>query len=108
MEILFACFLSNKNKKSDILLSKGHAALGYYVILEEFTKKIKSENFLNNHSNLWGHITKSKKNEYLKFGFGSLGYGLGIAAGLAYSNRKKLVFVISSDGELNEGSFWNH
>ena len=53
LEILFACFLSNKNKKSDILLSKGHAALGYYVILEEFTKKIKSENFLNNHSNLW-------------------------------------------------------
>ena len=47
-----------------------------------------------------------KKNSLLKFGFGSLGYGLGISAGLAYSNKNKKGFKIVSDGsELNEGSF---
>ena len=106
LEILFACFLINKNKKSEILLSKGHAALAYYTVLEEFTNEVQANNFLEKGTNLWGHITKSKNSEYLKFGFGSLGYGLGIAAGMAYSNRKRVVLVISSDGELNEGSFW--
>lgn len=107
LEILFACFLENKKNKCDIILSKGHAALAYYVVLEEFSKKFNASNFILDKSNLWGHITKSSnKNNFLKFGFGSLGYGLGISAGLAYSNRKKKVLTIVSDGELNEGSFW--
>ena len=107
LEILFACFLEYKRKRCEIILSKGHAALGYYVVFEEFSKKIKASNFISDKSNLWGHITKSsKKNSLLKFGFGSLGYGLGISAGLAYSNKNKKVLTIVSDGELNEGSFW--
>ena len=107
LEILFACFLEYNRKRCEIILSKGHAALGYYVVFEEFSKKIKASNFISDKSNLWGHITKSsKKNSLLKFGFGSLGYGLGISAGLAYSNKNKKVLTIVSDGELNEGSFW--
>lgn len=107
LEILFACFLEYKRERCEIILSKGHAALGYYVVFEEFLKKIKASNFISDKSNLWGHITKSSnKNSLLKFGFGSLGYGLGISAGLAYSNKNKKVLTIVSDGELNEGSFW--
>ena len=107
LEILFVCFLQNKKNNCEIILSKGHAALAYYVVLEEFSKKFNASNFILDKSNLWGHITKSSnKNNFLKFGFGSLGYGLGISAGLAYSNRKKKVLTIVSDGELNEGSFW--
>ena len=106
LEIIFACFQYNLKKKTEIILSKGHAALAYNVVLEYFSLIKNSERFISNNSNLWGHITRKNKNEYLKFGFGSLGYGLGISAGLAYSNRKKQVLCILSDGELNEGSFW--
>jgi len=41
---------------------------------------------------------------------GSLGHGLPVATGIALSNvilkRKEKVFVLLSDGELNEGSNW--
>ena len=39
---------------------------------------------------------------------GSLGHGLGLAAGMALANRNsnKKFFVLLSDGELHEGSVW--
>ena len=41
---------------------------------------------------------------------GSLGHGLGIGAGISTSNlkdnKKQLVYVIISEGELYEGSTW--
>ena len=37
---------------------------------------------------------------------GSLGHGLAIAAGLAYSDKKKDIYVLLSDGEPQEGSVW--
>lgn len=37
---------------------------------------------------------------------GSLGHGLGIAVGMALSDRKKEVFCLISDGECAEGSIW--
>jgi transketolase len=38
---------------------------------------------------------------------GSLGHGLAIAAGMAFASSKKdLIYVLLSDGELQEGSVW--
>ena len=41
---------------------------------------------------------------------GSLGHGIGMAAGICLSNihknRKNNVYVLMSDGELMEGSVW--
>lgn len=37
---------------------------------------------------------------------GSLGHGLGIAIGYALANPKRMVYVVVSDGGLNEGSTW--
>jgi transketolase len=37
---------------------------------------------------------------------GSLGHGIGIAVGMALSDRKRLVYVMISDGECAEGSVW--
>lgn len=41
---------------------------------------------------------------------GSVGHGLGVAVGMAYAKKMKgekgTVYVIMSDGELNEGSVW--
>ena len=76
------------------------------------SKKIKKENienYLKPNTKLWSHISRANNN-FLKFSFGALGYGLGIAAGmsLGYQIEKKphIIFCILSDGELNEGSIW--
>lgn len=37
---------------------------------------------------------------------GSLGMGLSVAAGMAYFNRKRKVYCLISDGELQEGQTW--
>ena len=114
VEILTACMLiknKNKNLISEIILSKGHAAMAYYSVLNEFgeisDKSLK--NYMKPNSNLWGHVTKSD-NKFFKFSFGSLGYGLGISCGLSlgYQSIKKKhnIYCVISDGELNEGSTW--
>jgi transketolase len=112
VEILFAIFEKIKKKKNyEVIFSKGHAAIAYYTILKHFnflSERI-LENYLKSGSTLWSHITK-KKNPYLKFNFGSLGYGLGISAGLSlgykFLKKKHQIFCVISDGELNEGSTW--
>ena len=114
VEILTACMLikkNNKNSISEIILSKGHAAMAYYSVLNEFgeisDKSLK--NYMKPNSNLWGHVTKSD-NKFFKFSFGSLGYGLGISCGLTlgYESIKKKhnIYCVISDGEINEGSTW--
>ena len=46
----------------------------------------------------------------IKVSSGSLGHGVGLASGIAYSSKKKFkkkqVYVIISEGELYEGSTW--
>ena len=114
VEILTACMLMkklNKNHISEIILSKGHAAMAYYSTLNEFGQMSDKylKNYMKPNSNLWGHVTKSN-NKYFKFSFGSLGYGLGISCGLSlgYTSIKKKhkIYCIISDGEINEGSTW--
>lgn len=111
VEMLIAVTNFSKKNKIEIIFSKGHAAMVYYVILKNcgYIKNFSYENYLKKGSKFWAHITRSN-NSFLKFSFGSLGYGLGIAAGLAvgYKNikKKKKIFCILSDGELNEGSIW--
>lgn len=111
VEMLIAVINFSKKNKSEIIFSKGHAAMAYYVILKNYgyIKNFSYGNYLKKGSKFWAHITRSNNN-FLKFSFGSLGYGLGIAAGLAvgYKNIKvkKKIFCILSDGELNEGSIW--
>jgi transketolase len=100
-----------KNFQNKLLISKGHATSGSYPILRDFGV-IKKKDWEN-----WG--TKKKTNLRI-FGnnnipgidvtSGSLGHGVGVGVGLAYSNKldkkKDQVFVVISEGELYEGSTW--
>jgi len=94
------------------VFSKGHAAIAYYSILEHFNfvNKITLKSFLKDKTKFWSHLTRNVKNKFLKFSFGSLGYGPGISAGLSLAfnniNKKHRIYCIISDGELNEGSIW--
>jgi transketolase len=113
VEILVSIFefIKNKDKKFEVIFSKGHAAMAYYATLYAYKKIPKNDidNYLKPKTTLWSHISKTN-NSYLKFGFGALGYGLGIAAGMSLGyeieKKKHTIFCILSDGELNEGSIW--
>ena len=114
VDILVALYFSifeNKAKKNfEFILSKGHAGLALYCIL--YNLKIISKKLLNsygtNNTLLMQHV--SHKVPQIKVSTGSLGHGLPIGAGIALSsklkNTKKTIFVLISDGELNEGSTW--
>ena len=112
VEILISIITSfKKNSINDIIFSKGHASMAYYASLEYFgiIKSFNARRYLATGTDKWGHVTKSNNN-FQKFSFGSLGYGLGISCGLSigYQSKKKKhkIFCVISDGELNEGSIW--
>ena len=123
IEILVALYYGNfiriKKKKfyDKLIISKGHATVGVYPILRDF--KILSKKDWNNWGRASGKVNKNNSKLRI-FGnifipgieatTGSLGHGVGIGCGLAYSFKQKKinkkVFIIISEGELYEGSTW--
>ena len=91
------------------ILSKGHASLGLYSILDYF--KILEDDintFCDFDSLLGGHPTDKIKG--VESSTGSLGHGFPIAVGLAMAYKIKQipskVYVLIGDGEANEGTIW--
>jgi transketolase len=97
-------------KPDTFILSKGHGSLAQYTVLEEL-----------------GVIPRSELDRYCKAGgrfgthpdvglpgieasTGSLGHGLGIGMGMALADKvrrdDRVVYVVMSDGEMQEGSVW--
>jgi transketolase len=116
LELLYCSYFIKINKiipVHKIILSKGHAALALYVVLEyfyEIENKLLN-NYLKNGSKYWGHPSVYNNPSLIDWSTGSLGHGLPIGCGFAYSliklkYQEKLVIVIMSDGECNEGSVW--
>ena len=84
----------NKVKKSlpnreHFILSKGHASLAQYVVLEKkgIIKK-KLDTYLSYNSDFGGH-PDSNKVKGIEASTGSLGHGMPIAAGIAYAKKLK-------------------
>ena len=121
MDILIVLYYSgfvriDKQKKNhpfkdDVIISKGHATVGQYPILHDL-KVIPSKDWNN-----WGKNQKTCLKMFgnnsipgIKAATGSLGHGIGIGTGIAFSAKKKKVnkkvYVIISEGELYEGSTW--
>lgn len=97
------------NGENHFILSKGHASLGYYTILEHF-KLLEDDlnDYCKFNSKLGGHPTN--KIRPIEASTGSLGHGLPIGIGMALGEKikktNKKVFVIIGDGESNEGTIW--
>lgn len=97
-------------KKNIFILSKGHACLAQYCVLNKFkyisNKVLKS--YGKNNTILLSHV--SHKVPGVEFSTGSLGHGLPYAVGRALAEKinkkKKKIYVLISDGELNEGTTW--
>jgi transketolase len=97
-------------ERDRFILSKGHACAALYatLALRGFFPVAELAQFGRDGSRLMAHI--SHKVPGVEFSTGSLGHGLGFGCGkaLAAQRRKKnwRVFVLLSDGELDEGSNW--
>lgn len=93
------------------ILSKGWAVSALYAILNRkgFFKKELLKSYCQNGSKLIGCITNNGI-PGIEATTGSAGHGLAIGAGMALGakikNEKHRVFVLTGDGECNEGSTW--
>lgn len=93
------------------VLSKGHAAGAFYITLWTLGRLEDADlrTFHRDDTRLSGHPPPQGIEEIL-FATGSLGHGLGLAAGLALGKRllgePGHVYCVTSDGEWNEGSMW--
>lgn len=93
------------------ILSKGHAGAAVYAALAErgFFDPVELEQHYQNGSIFSGHVSH-KGVPGVEFSTGSLGHGLGVAAGMALSakrtGRPTRAFALLSDGECDEGSNW--
>jgi transketolase len=119
-DILASLFLGilryDKNNLDDpdrdrFILSKGHGVGGFYCTLMEagLLDEVLLETYLQFDSKLPGHPVR-QKTPGVELNTGALGHGLSVGVGLALSakmsGRNFRVFVLTGDGELQEGAIW--
>lgn len=93
------------------ILSKGHAGVAVYATLAHlgFFSEERLKTYYRDGSQLFGHLSHIGI-PGVEVSTGSLGHGLSIGVGMALSakldNLAHRVFVMMSDGEMDEGSNW--
>ena len=98
-------------ERDRFILSKGHGAAILYAVLAErgFVPASWLDEFCTDGGRLFGHVT-SHGVPGVEVSSGSLGHGLPIGCGMALAARADArpsrVFVVLSDGEMDEGSTW--
>ena len=101
----------NDPDRDRFILSKGHGVGALYCTLVEagYLDTTLLETYLKFDSKLPGHPVRQKI-PYIELNTGALGHGLSVGVGLALSaklsRRDFRVFVLTGDGELEEGSIW--
>ncbi len=90
-----------KKENEPFILDNGHAALALYTVLEKVYFK-DAEQLFDKH----GVHPNRDMDDKIYASAGSLGHGIGIAVGMAIADRSRSVFVLTSDGAMNEGSNW--
>ena len=100
----------NDLNRDRFVLSKGHASEGLYATLAErgFFPKSWLFEYLSHESPLTIHPTSNVPG--IEINTGALGHGLSIGTGMALAARKTgrsyRTFVLTGDGELQEGTNW--
>jgi transketolase len=93
------------------ILSKGHGCVGLYALLADkgYFSPDHLKTYCSEESMLGGHPERGKI-PGVEASTGALGHGLNIGIGMALAarmqKRDSRVFVITGDGEINEGSVW--
>jgi len=104
---------SNDGINEDIfILSNGHISPVYYSVLSRagFFDLNELNTFRKINSRLQGHPTNHDNLPGIRISSGSLGQGLSVGIGSALSKRlnndQSIVYVLTGDGELQEGQNW--
>lgn len=99
-------------ERDRFILSKGHACPIYYAALSEkgyFGEKVEDFHLRALGSKFQGHPVMNKT-KGVDMTSGSLGNGIAVGVGMAIAGKKEKksynVFVITGDGELQEGVCW--
>ena len=98
-------------ERDRFVLSKGHVALALYVTLAKrgFFPEAEIATFLKPHSRLNGHPNCNKV-PGVETNTGPLGHGLPVAVGMAKAAKLTgatyRTYVMTGDGEMQEGSNW--
>jgi len=93
-----------------VIISKGHATVALYPILTALgvIERTEWQNWGRGQSNL--RVFGNTSIPGIDVTTGSLGHGVGIAAGIALAAKRsgncKKIYVVISEGELYEGSTW--
>lgn len=107
LDILWVLYDKVMTKDDQFILSKGHASLALYAVLEEKGLITGLDSFCQYDSHFGGHPMRGGP---ILASTGSLGHGLPMAVGLALAKKIKnepgRVFCLIGDGECNEGSIW--
>ena len=111
LEIVDALYHEVMRPQDVFIMSKGHGCLAQYVVLEELGKFGAGELALYcTPAGILGAHPDYCPAVGIHASTGSLGHGLGIAAGQALAEKIKgsdvRVYILLSDGECQEGSTW--
>ena len=108
LDILMALYFDVMTSKDKFVLSKGHAAPALYAVLSR--KGIMSKGLYDSYGKDGSVLSEhpSHGTPGITVATGSLGHGLPIAVGMALAgkldHKQGRVFVLLSDGEMQEGS----
>ena len=93
------------------ILSKGHAALGYYCCLAElgyFDPRLVDS--FGGPGTIFGCHPDRVKQPWVEVSCGSLGHGIGVGVGMALAQKirksDQRIYCLIGDGESNEGTVW--
>lgn len=111
VEIVDALYSEVMRPQDVFIMSKGHGWLAQLVVLEDrgAIPREEVDLYCRPGGRLGSHPDRMP-DLGVHASTGSLGHGLGIAAGMAYAERMRgsdvRVYVLLSDGECQEGSTW--
>ena len=101
----------NSPERDRFILSKGHAAVALYAVLEQqgFLTREETGTFESNGTSYYAHAHRNLS-KGIEFSGGSLSLGLSFGVGVALSCKKAAlnnrVFILVGDGECDEGLVW--
>ncbi len=111
LDLLLAIYHDILTSDDQFVLSKGHSAGALYVALWSVGRLTDDDlkQFHRDGTRMSAHPPAQGIEDVL-FATGSLGHGVGLAAGLAmgrrFQRRPGRAICLTSDGEWNEGSMW--
>jgi transketolase len=112
IEIIWTLVNKIMNKDDILILSKGQSTLALYAVLVQngtyYEGELESIGRYGSAYSIQADVTKGLKG--INNSAGALGHGLPFACGIALAKKIKKengkVFVVTGDGEFNEGTMW--